>query len=176
MGTDTSPKNSLILDYSEGVGEEDNPGPRKWARDQWSETIAASLKFEKTNNTQGLYLAGANIYEHVGTDDNGTPIDSYYETAFLKASDQGTDRFGGVVFYAEGVGAMNTTLIGIDDVVQQGLQAQILTAAPGSQFELYSDVETERARIRFESSVDNTSFILKGVSILAIPWAVQRIH
>lgn len=186
MGTDTSPKNALILDYSEGVGEEDNPGPRKWGKDQWSQSINCSLKFENSSasqalsqakpNTQAIYFGGSKVYEHVGADDDGTSIDSYYETAFLKASDQGTDLFGGLVFYAEGVGQMNVTLIGIDDVVQQGLQAQNLTVAPGQQFEVYANQETERARIRFESSVDNTSFILKGVSIMAIPWAVQRPH
>lgn len=186
MNGATDPFNSLVLDYSEGLGEEDNPGPRKWGRDLWQNPIRGSLRFENSTvtknlfnsapNTQAIYLASSKIYEHTGVDDDGVAIDSFYETAFLKAGDQGTDLFGGLAFYAEGIGALLATLIGVDDVVQQTLKVSTLTSAPGVQFELYGNEETERARARFEANVDGTSFILKGISIYSIPWAVQRPH
>lgn len=186
FGTDTAPKNSLILDYSEGVGQEDDPGPRKWGKDAWPNAINASLKFENSSvtqtlngavpNTQAIYLAGTKIYEYAGLDDDGVDIDWFYETAFLKAGDTGQDLFGGATFYAEGSGALLVTLIGLDDVLQATLQTQALSAAPGTQYEVYANTETERAKIRFEQKVEGTFATIKGVTLLARPWAEQRPH
>lgn len=185
-GTDTVPKNSYILDYSEGVGQEDDPGPRKWGRDSWTNAITASLRFENSAVTanlfganagaQSIYLAGPKIYENLGASDDGAIIDSYYETAFVKAGEMGTDLFGGVTFYAEGNGTLLTTIIGIDDVIQQGLQNQTLSSNPGQQFEVYANEETERARVRFESDSPNANFIIKGIAVMSQQWAVQRVH
>jgi hypothetical protein len=170
MNNDTVPKNSLIVDYSEGIGQEDDPAGRKWGLDLYTSQMNGSLKFENTNNSRSLYFVGNQLYENVGTDDAGTPIDSFYETAFVKAGDHGQDTFIGTSFFAEGTGKLFVSLRGLDDVVIDTLTKNvILTANPGQQYEMYGNLESERAKVRFETSVDNTNFTLKGVAVYAIP-------
>jgi hypothetical protein len=186
LGSDTAPKNALILDYSEGVGQEDDPGPRKWGKDSYPVAINGSLKFENSSNTtalfgvaantQSIYFCSTKVYEHTGLDDDGVPIDWFYDTAFLKASDTGQDLFGGAQFYAEGSGNLLVTLLGLDEVQQEPLGTQNISATPGKQFEVYANMETERAKIRFEQTADGANCTIKGITILAIPWAAQRIH
>lgn len=194
MGTDVAPKNCMILDYSEGVGQEDDPGPRKWGRDLYPSYINGSIRFENSVITQKLfgsrpntasnYFAGDKIYEASGTDDDGVAIDWFYETAYVKAGEQGQDLFGGIVFYAEGggpdnggtTGQMLVTLIGLDDVQQQSVLSAVLSSAPGKQYEIYANMENERARVRFEQIVEGSFGTIKGISVLSKPWAEQQLH
>jgi hypothetical protein len=170
MNADTAPKNILILDYSEGIGQEDDPAGRKWGLDLYNTQINASFKFENVNNSRSLYFVGNQLYEQVGIDDAGVPIDSFYETAFVKAGDHGQDVFLGTSFFAEGTGRLFVSLRGLDDVVIESLVKDIeLTANPGKQFEMWGNLETERAKVRFETSVIDTNFTLKGVALYAIP-------
>jgi hypothetical protein len=171
MNADTTPKNSLLLDYSEGIGQEDDPAGRKWGLDLYPVGITGSLKFENTPaNTRSLYFVGNQLYENVGLDDFAVPIDSFYETAFVKAGDHGQDTFLGTSYFAEGTGQLFVSLRGLDDVVIDTLtKTIILTANPGKQFEMYGNLETERAKVRFETSVIDTNFTIKGVALYAIP-------
>lgn len=45
------PQNSMVLDYSEGIGTEDDPAGRKWGFDIWPVPINSSFLFENSNNT-----------------------------------------------------------------------------------------------------------------------------
>lgn len=184
-GTDLFPKASYILDYSEGMGQEDDPGPRKWGRDKWTQAITASWRFENgvsaqtiwggQPGTQSIFLGGNEVYEHTGTNDDGDAIDSFYDTAFLKAGDSGQDLFGGVSCYIEGSGAALGFLIGLDEVQVQALQNQNLVAAPGREYEMLANMEIERAKVRVESNVLDTYFTIKGISVYGKPWAEQRV-
>ena len=170
MDGNTQPQNSLVLDYSEGMGQEDDPAGRKWGLDAWPVPINASFLFETSSNTQAIYLVGPKLYEHTGTDDDGTPIDSFYETAYVKAGDHGQDVFVGCTYFAEGSGPILVAMYGIDGVVVDVLPKEIiLTANPGQQYEMYGNLESERAKLRFEMVEDNANFTLKGVCIFAQP-------
>lgn len=173
--------NALILDYSEGMGQEDDPGPRKWGLDLYPNPINGSALFITNDvdhpgagNQKVLYFAGNKIYENIGTNDDGAKIDFFYETAFGKAGDSGQDLFGGVGYYAEGSGELLVTLIGMDDVLQQPLQVDSISANPGKQFEKYSNTEVERAKVRFEGNTLNTSVTIKAITLFARPFAEQR--
>jgi hypothetical protein len=164
----------LILDYAEGMGDEDNPAGRKWGLDVYPAAVNGSLRYEQTTNTQTLYLAGAKIYEHVGTDDDGAAIDSFYQTAYFKAGDRGQDLYGGVALTVEGAGTMTTTLRGLDDVLVQTLAPITLITSPGKQYELYGNLESERARLQVESNALGANFVLKGAVIYGMPWSEAR--
>lgn len=173
--------NALVMDYSEGIGQEDDPGPRKWGLDVYPNPINGSLRLETTTldhpgmtNEQALYFASTKIYENVGTNDDGATIDMFYETAHLKAGEAGQDLFGGIGYYVEGSGQLLVTLIGMDDVQQEALSNSAITA--GIQLEEFGNIENERVRIRFETSGLNTVATFKSITMFAKPWAPQRPH
>jgi hypothetical protein len=173
--------NALMVDYSEGIGQEDDPGPRKWGLDLYPNPINGSLRYETTAldhpaspNQQALYFASNKIYENIGTNDDGAVIDFFYETAHLKAGDAGQDLFGGVGYYVEGSGTLLVTLIGIDDAIQESLANS--TIASGLQLEEFGNIENERVRVRFETSGLNTVATIKSITVFAKPWATQRPH
>lgn len=175
--------NALILDYSEGMGQEDDPGPRKWGSDVYPHPVNGSLFFLTNDvdhpgagNSRVIYFASNKIFENVGTDDDGTIIDWFYETAFGKAGESGQDLFGGVGYYAEGTGTLLVTIIGVDDVEQQALVNETITANPGFQYEEFANIEVERAKIRFEGNSLGTSITIKAITLFAKPWAEQRPH
>lgn len=170
MNGATQPQSSLILDYSEGMGQEDDPAGRKWGLDAWATPINGSFLFENANNTQSIYLVGQKLYEHAGTDDDSAPIDSFYETAFVKAGDHGQDVFLGTSYFAEGTGPIIVTMSGLDGVVVDVLAKQVVLALnPGVQYEMYGNLESERAKLRFEMSQNNANYTLKGVCVYAQP-------
>lgn len=119
LDADTKPRHVIVLDYSEGWGE----GERKWGLDaQHANTLGihGSIKFETSTKRQAIYLAmeitgpiGA-ISEQTGTSDYGQPIDSFYDTAFVKDGAGGTDLFGGAAFIASGTGLMAVSLVNPD--------------------------------------------------------------
>jgi hypothetical protein len=169
-GTLTQPTTALMLDYSEGIGQEDDPAGRKWDLDAYLFPINMSFKFETPSNTQALYFVGQKLYEHTGTDDDGFSIDSFYETAFVKAGDHGQDQFNGISYFAEGSGPLIVTLEGVDGIPVDLLTKKVvLVTNPGQQYEMFGNLESERAKIRFEMAADNANFILKGVCLYAIP-------
>lgn len=170
MNGATQPQNSLLLDYSEGIGQEDDPAGRKWGLDAWPVPINMSFLFENANNTQAIYLVGPKLYENTGTDDDGTPIDSFYEIAYVKAGDHGQDQFLGCSYFAEGSGKILTTFYSVDAVIAELSTKDIeLTSNPGKQFEIYANLETERAKLRFEMLQDGANFVIKGVTMYAMP-------
>jgi hypothetical protein len=173
--------NAAMLDYSEGIGQEDDPGPRKWGLDIYPNPVNGSLLLETavldhpaSPNQQALYFASTKIYENIGTNDDGVTIDFFYETAHLKAGDAGQDLFGGVGYYVEGSGTLLVTLIGIDDVVQEALANSEISV--GTQLEEFGNLENERVRVRFETSGLDTTVTIKSITIFAKPWAEQRPH
>jgi hypothetical protein len=179
-GTDTQPKTALLLDYSEGLGQEDDPGPRKWGLDVYPNAVNGSLRYvDPASNVFKAYFAGTKIYEQTGTDDDGAYIDSFYETAFLKSGQDGQDLFGGITYFIEGSGTVNTTLIGVDDQLQQLLEPQVLALKPGKQYEKYANLEVERAKVRFETTQVGglgSVFTIKGLAVYGRQWAQTRVH
>jgi hypothetical protein len=181
---EVAPHNCLILDYSEGMGDEDNPAGRKWALDLFPLGMNASLRYETTNNTQALFLAGPKIFEHAGTDDDTIAIPFFYYTAYYKAGDRGQDLFGGCAVSAEGAGNLQVQLLSTDDSQAQilGPAAYIgppqysipLVLVPGKQYELYGNLETERAQLAFFGNAIGCYFTLKAVTIYAQPWSEAR--
>ena len=165
----------LTLDYIEGWGTGDDPGGRKWGLDVFPNAVRASIIFEKSDNTKGIYYATDKIQEETDdTDDDAVAIDSFYETAFGKAGNRGQDLYGGVAINVSGSGQLEIRVLGLDDKPDSKLKTIGLSSTPGKDFEVYANVETEKARVRIRTSAIGARFSCKRIALYARPWADFR--
>jgi len=174
LDANTAPLHALVLDYTEGFGADEDPGGRKWSIDSFPAAIRASLRYENATGGRDLYLGGTKVYKHTGTSDDGTAINSYYETAYLKAGKSGQDLFGGVALNVAGAGTLTASLRGLNDVPTEDLPNQVLATAPSKDNEMYANLESEKARLRMGTNAVGAYFQLKRVCIYAQPWAAIR--
>lgn len=101
----TDPNRLLVLDYTEGMGQEQ----RKWS--SWT-LVGNSGELVERADLKRRFFLGSNddtgvIYQYDtdAVDDNGTLIDSFYETAPL-GPPEGIALFGGMEIFAGGAGAL----------------------------------------------------------------------
>ena len=171
----TTISHTLTLDYIEGWGSGDDPGGRKWSLDVYPDPIRASILFEKSDNTKGIYYATDKIQEETDdTDDDAVAIDSFYETAFGKAGNRGQDLFGGVVMNISGSGQLETRVRGLDNNPDVRLKNLGLNSSPGKEYEVYANVEAEKARVRIRTSAIGARFSCKRIALYGQPWADTR--
>ena len=193
----TVPNVILILDYTEGFGQEDEPGGRKWGYDTFPAglNIYTSLIGEQTNAEQGTWFAGTSVASagtgkvyllgQQGDLDDGQAVASFYETSYARATPNGTSQFGGVAFTVAGNGTLNVSLLPLGaqagSTQEQILKPQTMQKPLNRDIEVYADLESERARARFACNrIENDGtcdyFQVRRVGIYAMPWAPQRVY
>ena len=132
----------------------------------------------------GTGIAKVWLLGEQGDLDDGAPVDSFYETSYARAAPNGTSQFGGLAFTVAGHGTLGVSLLPLGsqagDTQQEILQPQILSLPLTQDVEVYANLESERARARFETNAlenDGTCdyFQVRRVGIYAMPWAPQRL-
>jgi hypothetical protein len=222
LDAETIPSAALILDYTEGFGQEDEPGGRKWGFDQYPRNVGhTGVEFvtphapvlphtinvlsiligESPTHTQSTWFAGTSIASPgtakvyllgaQGDLDDGLAVDSFYETSYARATPNGTSLFGGIAYTLAGSGTLLNSLLPLGsqagDSREAILQPQTMDLPLTRDLEVYADLETERARARFETNhlqpaVEQNPptacdyFQVRRVGIYAAPWAPQRVH
>jgi len=182
LDADIKPRHAIILDYSQGWEE----GDRKWGLDYFNADanllgVHASICLETSTKRQALYFAievngafGA-IVENAGTDDYGHAIDSFYETAYVRQGEGGTDLYGGAAFLVSGSGTFTSSIRGMNDVAVANLTGITLAAGPPSDVERQANLETDRARLRFGTNAVGAFFQCKRLRIYTKAWAKQGV-
>ncbi|MDE1941343.1 MAG: hypothetical protein KGI66_04450, partial [Patescibacteria group bacterium] len=183
LGTNTTCKDAILLDYVGGLGTEVEPGERKWSQDKfpwpvYDHIVATSID---GSNQKQVWLAAAKIYYEAGTTDDSAAIDCIYATPYAKAMPTGQSLFGGCALTVSGTGFLNVTMNGMGGFPSVALPPVPLTDMTGMQkdVELYANIESERANLYLEANgVDNNgvgySFKLRRAAIYSMPWALAR--
>ena len=177
LDADTEPNHCLLLDFNKGWAM----GQRKWNIDKYPNgvKIRSSAKVETAQRRQDLFLGAsdlaanaAQIYNYGATVDVGTEaIQSFYETAFGKAREaiSGQDLFGGVAVSLSGSGTLLTTVKGFtgtsEVLANKALSSQV------QEFTMESELENDRAKIRFEVNGAGHKFAIHKAILYARFWA-----
>ncbi len=176
VGSSTVPNSALTLDYVEGLGQEVEPGGRKWNPDVYPVTIYGHFVGNDENNNQQVYMIGPKIYQVGGTDDDGVAIDCFYQTAFARATPTGQSLFGGASMTLSGSGSLKASLVGLGGSPVNVLLETTLTNPMTKDLELYGNLESERASLKIETAGLGANFSARRLAIMVMPWAEQRAH
>jgi hypothetical protein len=147
---------------------------RKWA--PW--TIAANScalierstgvaqVFFGTNNYSGkIYALTPGAYS-----DDGTPINSFYATAFLAATaaaQSGRNLFGYLTAYVQGAGSLALAALSPGDVTSSALGAWTLASPASRDMEQFTNVLAERVSYQVGTNAAGSWFSVTKLT----PWA-----
>lgn len=180
LGSALVPSDILTLDYSGGLGEQTEPGGRKWNHDIYPWPIYDHKIVADDNNEQQIIMAGSKLWEVGGVDDDGVPVHAVYQTAFARSTPTGQSQFLGAALTITGSGPLLLTLVGLGGKPSQTLPpygpAPVLTQPMAHDLEVYGNLESERAALKVEINSLGASFQIKRIAIYALPWAVERPH
>lgn len=129
----TAPSHLLVGDFQEGFAR------LKWTL--WSFPDAPQTIVVDVNNTTKeskfkFGSVGGNVYllDSAATDDYGTAIGSYVWFPHFPMGDvDGIFHFTGIKLRIKGVGSLDITIYGLDDVLTANPTSLILSAAPGKE-------------------------------------------
>lgn len=172
----TLPNVVLYGDYSRGL----DPEHIRWTPwvFPWDELCIAV----DVNNTtkQTVFKIGSldgNIYSYPGSNynDNGTGIDSFFETALVKSDDSGVlSHCCALRVHGRGSGLLQTRLTGQDGVLSQSLPTTTLINAPGKDYLIRANFTNERIAVRLRMSLFSERFKINVLSVFLKPlWAAR---
>jgi len=178
MGTATQPNQILVLDYTEGfqdplVAAFTSPErSRKWAK--WMIPANSCGLIERATGLAQIFLGSNDGSTKIFAltkgqySDDGSPIHSYYTTAYLgNANMSGRSLFGYLTAYVQGAGALSLSAFSPGDVSNTTLGLWTLASPASRDMERFTNVLAERVSIQFGTNAANSWFSLTKL----VPWA-----
>ncbi len=170
----TSPSHVLYGDYSLGL----NPTTIKWCLWSFPVAMVSGVVDVETNGNTYLRVAGfsGNVYNLSGSlNDDGTAIESYVKTAYLKLNNVDVHHFNELSLRVKGSGNLVITLYGLDDVNTKVLSDLPLSSAPGKLKHKWINFVNEAISIKLSVSAFNEWFNCAGLNVFGIEqWKNRR--
>lgn len=171
MGTATQPNEILVLDYTEGfqdplVAALTSPErSRKWA--QWMISANSCGLVERSNGVAQVFLGSNNSSTKIYAltkgqfSDDGSPIHSYYTTAYLgNANMSGRNLYGYLTAYVQGSGSLSLSAFSPGDVNTTSLGSWTLSSPAARDMEQFTNVLAERVAFQVGTNAANSWFSL----------------
>lgn len=120
------------------------PGVRSIITDTDQATNTSILKY--AGSASNLYTIANDYSIH---NDDGIAYSSRVKTAYITSKAKYTQHCSMINIRATGLGILNTTLYGQDDVETSVLETKTLTATPGKEYELKANFESTKVACEF---------------------------
>jgi hypothetical protein len=178
MGTATQPNQVLVLDYAGGLQDPLAALPSAYERSRkwtvWNIGANSCGLIERASGEAEMFFGSNNSSGKIYAltegqlSDDGTPINSYYTTAFLAATGlSGRNLFGYLTGYVQGAGSLALSAFLPGSASQIALGSWTLASPSSRDMEQFTNVLAERSAYQFGTNAAGSWFSLTKL----VPWA-----
>lgn len=162
----TNPNYLLVADYAKGLNNKDIRW-HLWSFPNNPKSILVDI--DATTAKTFLRIAGesGNIYSITPAtrQDDGTAINSYIKTSLFNKLKNYVHHLAAVGLRVSGVGTLNITAYGLDDVNSATIPALTLATSPGREYLQKTNFQNEQIMVKVGCNNGSEYFILREITL-----------